>query len=318
MLWWTIMKLKFGGPKAREDAASRLGYARDRRAVGALITTLRNTDEDKAVRFRAAMGLGDIVERESEKELVTIRAVLVEPLVAMLTDPNEVIRSTVASLLGELRDKRAVEGLGAALKEARPRPADHLGACPFAAEALGKIGGPRAVELLVGALEDPDRRVREEAADGLDGLGWKPANNRERALRAIVGNRFEEVKRIGEAAIEPLLGSLAFVGVALTLGEMAGEREVQPLVAALKNHDEDVRAGAAEALGWLARRGAGESVLQALNVQAVNPLVGALRDQSAYVRKRAAEALGCIRDPRAVRALADYRKREKAKPASAA
>ena len=63
---------------------------------------------------------------------------------------------------------------------------------------------------------------------------------------------------------------------------------VRPLIAALKDNDEDVRRTAAEALGKLG------------DTQAVQPLIAALRDDNEYIRMAAAEALGKLGDTQAV------------------
>ena len=70
-----------------------------------------------------------------------------------------------------------------------------------------------------------------------------------------------------------------------------GAPAVEPLIAALKDKDSDVRYAAAKALGEIK------------DPRAVEPLIAALKDESSSVRRAAAEALGKIGDPRAVEPL---------------
>jgi HEAT repeat protein len=124
-----------------------------------------------------------------------------------------------------------------------------------AAEVLGKIGDPRAVEPLIAALKDAEWRVRAAAAY---------------ALGKIKDPR----------AVEPLIAALkneSRAAAAYALGEIKDPRAVEPLIAALK--DKDVRASAAEALGKIG------------DPRAVEPLIDALQDKEWFVRRTAAEAL---------------------------
>lgn len=73
-------------------------------------------------------------------------------------------REEAAEALGEIRDPRAVDPLIAALNDRNPEVREE------AAEALGKIGDPRAVEPLTGLLGDPRREVREKAEKALGRL----------------------------------------------------------------------------------------------------------------------------------------------------
>ena len=70
-----------------------------------------------------------------------------------------------ARALGEIKDTRAVEPLIEALKDSDKR----VGI--FAARALGNIGDARGVEPLIDALQDSDEEMRKWAADALEKLG---------------------------------------------------------------------------------------------------------------------------------------------------
>lgn len=95
-----------------------------------------------------------------------------------------------------------------------------------------------------------------------------------------------------------------------------GAPAVEPLIAALKDKDDDVRQAVAEvlqkigwcpqanetgALYWIAKQEWDKCVQ--IGAPAVGPLIAALEDANWRVRKGAAEALGQIGDPRAVKRL---------------
>jgi HEAT repeat protein len=87
----------------------------------------------------------------------------VDDLVDALGDPE--LRESAATVLGALKDSRAVPGLVLSLDDERPdvRLA--------AAWALGEIRDVRAVEGLIRAVSDTDYEVRRQAQEALDALG---------------------------------------------------------------------------------------------------------------------------------------------------
>jgi hypothetical protein len=101
------------------------------------------------------------------------------------------------------------------------------------------------------------------------------------------------------------------------------ERDIEELIAALRNEDDDNRAMAAQELGKQSNRQAVEPLLVALNdphywlvrcnaaealgkigdVRAVEPLIASLKHLDLNTQVAAAEALGNLGDPRAIEAL---------------
>ena len=199
-----------------------------------------------------------------------------------------------------------------------------------AAEALGCIGGGRAVERLIKALSDDDKWVRKAAAEALGKIGI------ERAVVPLIGvlsdddwrtrnSAAEALGKIGdEQAVEPLIKALrdrrsvvVRRGAAEALGKIGDVHAVEPLINALgDDDDDDVRQNAARALGEIGVARAVEPLIKALGVcesaaealgeigkPAVEPLINALGDEDDSVRYRAAGALGNIGDVRAVEPL---------------
>ncbi len=141
-----------------------------------------------------------------ENSLVQIGTPAVAPLILALQ--NEKTRhAAVAEALGLIGDPRAVEPLGAILRD----PKNDFYLCSDAARALGRIGTAPAIEYLIDTFKRYDV-----------------------AFNAIVA-----VATIGSSALEPLILALEAseilvrVGAIIALNEM-GAAAVEPVVAAFK------------------------------------------------------------------------------------
>jgi HEAT repeat protein len=220
----------------------------------------------------------------------------------------------------EMKARRDVNGLIRALgykKDEYVRKA--------AVYALGEIKDPRAVEPLIAALKDKD--VRKAAAEALDHLGWKPAQDESAGWYWMAKHDWDKCVALGALAVEPLSAALkdkewkVRAAAARALGKIQDPRAVEPLIAALKDTDKDVREAAVYALGeikdpravepliaalkdaeWRVRTAADEALVK-IGAPAVEPLIAALKDKDSDVRKAAAQVLGEIKDPRAVKPL---------------
>ncbi|MEM2908722.1 MAG: HEAT repeat domain-containing protein, partial [Candidatus Bilamarchaeaceae archaeon] len=126
------------------------------------------------------------------------------------------------------------------------------------------------VKWYVHQLKDKEGKVRERAAKALGKIGVN-----EEQLKEIT-RMFEEGKTWEERN-----------GAAIALGKIGDARAVPALIDALKDKNEDVRYGAAWALGEIAEKGGDCSA-------AVPALIDALKDEKRDVREGAAEALGKI------------------------
>ena len=180
-----------------------------------------------------------------------IGAPAIGPLIAELTGG-----STGKAAAGALVKigKPAVEPLIAALQDN-----DNHG-CSDIADALGQIGGARAVISLIVALEDRDKPVRLAAVEAL--------------------------KKIGDSsAVEPLTVALrdndseVRLASAEALKKTGNSRAIEPLIVALKNGELPLRLAAICALGQIGA------------VSAIELFVAALKDRFPSVRKAAAQAL---------------------------
>jgi HEAT repeat protein len=223
-----------------------------------------------------------------------------------------------------LEAKRDVQGLINALEHEKD-----AGVREAAAQALGRIGDPRAVEHLFVVVQDRNspELCRQGAAEALGRIGAPAVQSLSAALMdSNVDTREAAVRvlgHVGAPAVESLSATLkdSTAGVreaaARALGEIGDPRAVEPLSAVLTDSSAGVRQSAARALsriGWTSESGqTGEayrlieerdwSECVRLGSPAVDPLVDALKRRGRRVRRAAAETLGKIADPRAAKPL---------------
>jgi HEAT repeat protein len=225
-----------------------LADARDSRA--ALAVLRRIGDADRQVRREAISALGALGDLR-----------VVPPLLRLIEAPQDDLRRAAIEALAGLHAAAAAPALAA---QARRRPADPM--ARQAQWALGEIGTPEAISVLVALLREPP--VTDETRRALLGAG-------SRALPPLV-RELEE----GEAAAE----------AAPLLARLGDRRAVGPLLSALQRRDGSLPA-VLRALAALA---------PAEGARALVPLAA---DPSREIRRLALEALLAIGDDRAVAVL---------------
>ncbi|WP_292517017.1 HEAT repeat domain-containing protein [Methanoculleus sp.] len=164
----------------RVYAAAILGEIGDPSAVESLIRALKDPNDDlrcQATGAIAKFGRGSV-----------------EPLTAMLADPDPEVRTVVLGVLGDTGEASAVAALIGALHDENT---DVRGA---AAGALFRMGD-LAVDPLIGATKDADRNVRLYAAGALKYIGNPRAID---ALEALARSGDAEEKSVAEDAIEKI------------------------------------------------------------------------------------------------------------------
>jgi HEAT repeat protein len=261
-------------------------------AVQPLIAALK--DEDKNVRPAAAGALDRLAWSPDDGEAgavywavkgqwgkcVEIGAPAVEPLIAVLRDRGWGGRRAAAEALGQIGDARAVEPLIAALQNL------DWDVRQAAAVALGQIGDPRAVEPLIAVLKDQHGNVRTAAAEALHRLAWSPDSGAAGAAYWAAKGEWGKCVEIGAPAVEPLIAALkdednnVRQAAAGALSQIGDARAVEPLIAALQSR------------GW---GGGGRAAAAALgqigDARAVGPLIAALQSLDWDVRQAAVVAL---------------------------
>jgi HEAT repeat protein len=203
------------------------------------------------------------VSDNAREALQEIGASAVEELIVALKHEDVRVRVAAATILGEIRDPRAVDPLFHELLLAILQNKSRV----FRAEAvksLGKIRDPRAVKPLIEALQDKDAQVSDNAREALQKIG-APA-----VEELIVALKHEDVRvRVAAATI---------------LGEIRDPRAVDPLINALL-------LDALENTSWMFRAEAARALGKIKDPRAVKPLSVVLNDRDSDVRANVEWAL---------------------------
>lgn len=191
----------------------------------------------------------------------------VEPLLVLSSHPELAwVRVRILRLLGSIGDARGYEVLVAALRDGSVDSESSE-----AAQALGRLGDPRAIEPLLHALGNAgeNTRLMDGVAEALAAFGEPQAI--EPLVQALRAYRFRSDRAIVDALVR--------------LAEKAPERVVTALSQALESETEHWRWAAAEALGRLGDR-------------AADILLAAVGSGDGSVRRIAVKALRERKDPR--------------------
>ena len=205
-------------------------------------------------------------------------------LVRLLNHSDPDIQYHAVEALGEIGDAGAVEPLITVLKH------DEMSGVRWkTAESLVKIGAP-SVEPLISALEHPDGDVRWKAAIALGEIGDQRAieplirqlSDTDRFVKSRVAHA---LGMIGAPAVHPLIrtlregdGNLRW-GAAIALGRIKDPQAVEPLIQALADKYENVRAEAAASLASIGK-------------PAITPLIRFLKYSVGGMRIEVMNALG--------------------------
>jgi HEAT repeat protein len=249
-----IEALKNEDLNIRCESAIILGQINDPRAIEPIITTLKDSQmEYCATTVFTQMG-----------------ASAVEPLIEALKDENMDVRSSAASILGQMNDPRAVVPLTALLQDEEPFVRIS------AVSALGNIQDPQAVSAVYSALKDEglydfakDALIKMDGvyaiAPSIEALGDENEH--------VQGWAYIVLSQIGEPAFDYLIAALKDENpevrrsAALQLGQLMDQRAIEPLLLAVKDEDPEVcRAVLYSLLGFKDAR-ADQPIITALNDQ---------------------------------------------------
>lgn len=283
----------------RATAAYLVGCIKDPRAVGPLLTALR--DNDWRVNFPAQQSLAWIgapavpaltealsdrsahMRRAAVYTLGNIRMVdtngvcALEPLLAALKSTDVEVRRGAVLFLGD--PSRPCE-MNALLGVVKDRDATVRAA---AVRARGAMKDASAIKPLLINLRDPAPQVRCAAAQAVLSLGYRPATERERIDLLVTAEQWEELVKIGPPAVGPLLSAMRsptarFYAIE-TLSKIKDTRAVLSLLAVLKDRDWFMRTTAAQALGNIR------------DDRMIKPMLALLKDSRFELRRTAVEAL---------------------------
>ncbi|MDP2922145.1 MAG: HEAT repeat domain-containing protein [Candidatus Omnitrophota bacterium] len=305
----------------RAKAAEVLGGIKDPGAVEPLIKVLN--DEDLHTRMQAAIALGNIGDRRAITPLIAslkdnhymvgeyaAEALgklkdpdAIMPLFNVLKDP--LVRAYTAKALAQIDVDRAIKLMNSAMKE---NPVEN---CVWVIPAMEEFGD-QAVEPLLSLLDNPDEKIRSRAANSLRNLLARGSAKKQEIVDGIM--RFFEEGRgsfmspdeqiaLLELTEDPRAVKLMIRLLAKTNGTLPHELDSalhrryisgiaeDAFLDAFGDKDENIRIGAAIALGRLQSK------------RAVEKLIAALSAENAGMRVASARALGEIRDSRAIEPL---------------
>lgn len=213
--------------KVSEYAAAALGRIGGARTTELLIAALTDVSRSEGARSSAAKALVQIgapsVEpliaefsqaiaendngprfNQTQDCLIKIGEPSVQPLAILLDDPNRRKQWLAAQMLGEIGSPQAVEPLIAALNDQTKSRDDR----DKVAEALGKIGDPRAIPHLITHLNLITRlksNPSKDTAAALERTGWKPGEDEVSAWYWVARGNCLNAGALGSVAVEPLI-----------------------------------------------------------------------------------------------------------------
>lgn len=262
-----IHVIKHGSFLQHEEAIKALEEIGDKRAIAPLVEVLKGEFQSRTKRFAAdtleklgwepaentdkayllivkerweelaELGLEYLIlalkggnERQVMPYFVKIGKSAVEPLIKALESKNYE-RGAIATILGELGDKKAVESLAQILKD-----------------------------------RDESYDLKRKVAQALNKLNFEPRDNIERVYLLAATNRWDEAAELGEPAIEPLIQVLRRFGKPGAREAFAkiGKPAVGSLIQALEDHAGWARFSTATALGEIGDKRAVEPLTQLL------------------------------------------------------
>ena len=259
--------LRNGDKKTRYVIAAALGESGDRRVIKVLIESL--ADPDWTIRKSATMALAEIGNNA------------VDMMMEYLKGPNEEVRDGCLRALVKSGNRglqrlfdeickmddnqrflirKSIVKIGSRVVEPLMRlfNLENPEILSFAASALGEIGNPRAVPVLIQALSSEDWNVRRSSAYALTEIGESGVDKIAEALESTNDDVRYWVTRILESI---------------------GEPGVPYLVKALSDDNREIRFFAAKALG------------SAFDASVARSLIFSLGDKVWSVRKVASESI---------------------------
>jgi len=254
----------------------------------------------------------ELLIKQAEECLIKLGSLAVEPLLKALKVGNRKVKSSIARILGGIKDIKATETLIVTLndldKEVRKE----------AALALCSIGEPKAIPYIIKSLPQQPAEIKELLVKNLKNMGEAAI---EPLAEIIKGEERDELKEFALSAISEIKSPKVFLilketlessreklkeKAVLALGNLGSAEAVEPLIKvlldAVKISDAD---GRMDLGGWQMGYNAAISLGKIGDKRALSPLMKVLLDEK-YLPKlqsAAAIALGELGDKSAVPAL---------------
>jgi HEAT repeat protein len=219
----------------RRAAIRMYGWVAEARSVPILISLINSECRDDVLSALVAIGRAHI-----------------DPLITGLSEQDDVVREVMATVLGQIRERRVVPTLASLLQDRN----GHVRQA--AAKALGEIKDPKAIEALLPVLADPYPNVQESA------------------VKALMQMK-EDLPRSTLLAYLSHDSSALRCNAAFLLGQVKEEGAIAPLLFLLRDPEQSVRKAAVDALGCFRSPEVTQHVLLALGDECADVRLAALR-----------------------------------------
>lgn len=304
-------------------AATGLGLLGDEKAVLPLINVLRRFD---------IYVKGDL-DNQVVQALFLIGEPSVSPLIDALNDKHIVLRESAITVLGQMKEKRALDPIIAIMKNDKEASVRHA-----AVKALEEYEDKAAINAIIDALND-DAPIVKVAVIKI--MGRKKIETAVTPLIQLLDDKNEDVKiaailalgKIGDKkTIQPLINLLKQKYGILSqdipekcgtaLGMICDVENTNEIIDLLSHEYVWTRTSAAKILGKIGDTKAVDPLIQGLNKidmkgrfvfadalgkigdsKAIEPLIQALKDKDGDVRQSSAKALGLLKATQAIQAL---------------
>jgi HEAT repeat protein len=233
-----------GDTDIRRTAADALGDIGEPRAIQPLIFALKY-EENQNVRQAAARALRKIGEPAINPLIASLRdKQLYQPVMELL---EKIGPGAMDSLVAALKDPQVCGGAARALAQVGGIHAlgplseaikEDTRCAPIITEALGLIDDRRSVEILIESYYNGDDQMRQTATKTIREMDWQPDRDETGALYCIIKRDWDACADIGAPAVNPLITVLRDKDETLRMGaadalEKIGSPAVKPLIAAL-------------------------------------------------------------------------------------
>ncbi len=303
-----IAAMKHPKYQVRQAAITSLGVIGVERVLKPLREALKSSD--KRVRASAIGMLGEIGDKQSYKALLAalgekdLRVLIAAGFAMEMMGDEKAIGPLTRVLHANLGNQRftreALDGSGG-------YGGFYSGASVRfrAGRVLARIGGPKAADALMTALQDPKDYVVREAACALGETGDRRAvkplteimlehtsvQARSGAVIGLCKLGIRAAYRPGSEVLARVTSEDHQLPLAEALAKYVDRGRADKLISQLKHEDAKARRAAAQILGF------------AKDARAVVPLIECLDDPDKYTRRAVAQALGRLADKRATKPL---------------
>ena len=206
---------------------------------------------------------------------LTGKAAAVTPLMRLLRDPHPKVQTNAARALGAIGNSRATMALATMLAD----PVTRLPVRQAVTEALGRIGDPEAVPILLQATGETEPRVRKAAISSLGQLADPRAVAalslliRDQELTEVTMRALGQIGHVdGLASLlritkEPGTDPIALKQAFWAIGEIKSEATVAALKTYLMAKDKQIVRWACDALGRVRLPSATQALIDTLHIE---------------------------------------------------